>query len=280
LSPLRQDRRRQERFHLIKADFASPERAREAAILAVSKLKLEGIEPSVAKRAERAEAIAAKVDTFAALAAKFDELNPQLSESDQSGRRVYLARYILPRIGKKHFKDVTTYEIRQLVRDVQQAIANSDRAQKAGWTGQDGANLCQFIIRRIYTFAVAEKWTTENPASFEQISPNNREKRYEKFDCSSFAALWNLNYERVVSGRDRINTALSTLIYLATLQRPIDIARSRRQDIDLEKSLWIVPQWMMKKPTRGRPSVVRRDEPRIPGEYGAQAKVRTAILRQ
>ena len=59
--------------------------------------------------------------------------------------------------------------------------------------------------------------------------------------------MWGVNYDRVVSGRERINASLATLIYLATLQRPIDVARSRRQDVDLEKALWIVPQWMTKK---------------------------------
>jgi|GEM_PF-838732 len=234
-------------FTLIQADFAPPDRAREAAVLAIAKLKLEGIEPSVAKRTERAQAIAAKIDTFAALAAKFDELHPELSDSDRGGRRNYLARYILPKIGKKHFKEVTTSEVRQLVRDVQQTIVNSDRAQAQGWTGQDGANLCQFIIRRIYNFAIEEKWATENPAAFDQIFPNNREKRFEKFDEASFAVMWGVNYDRVVSGRERINASLATLIYLATLQRPIDVARSRRQDVDLDKALWIVPQWMTKK---------------------------------
>lgn len=234
-------------FALASADLVSPDQAREAAGRHLATLKLEGVEPVKAKRAAVEEAKAARLQTFAALVQRYDEMHPDYSDSDKETRRYYMGRYILPRLGKRNFKDIKVEDVRALVREVQQVIAKSPIAIARGGKGHDGANLCQFLIRRIYAWAIKERWATENPASFKPIFEHVVEKRYDKFDDASFAALWQQCYERVTSGRVRINAALAVLIYLVTLQRPVDVARMRRQDVDFEKSLWIVPQHMTKK---------------------------------
>lgn len=234
-------------FTLVSADRVAPEQAREAADRRLAALKLDGVDPVAASRKARADAKAARADTFESLVMKFDEMHPDFSDSDKETRRYYMARYILPKIGKRHFREITVEEVRALVRDVQQTIAKGEAAIKRGWRGYDGANLCQFMIRRIFNWAIEERWATENPASFEPIFEHIREKRFEKFDDASFAVVWHAFYNRLTSGRVRTNVALAILIYLATLQRPVDIARVRRQDIDFDKSLWVVPQHMTKK---------------------------------
>ena len=218
-----------------------------AAVRRLAALALDGVDPADAKRQAQEDAKAARADTFESLVTKFDEMHPNFSDSDKETRRIYMSRYILPRIGKRHFKAITVEEVRALVREVQQTIAKGEVARKRGWCGYDGANLCQFLIRRIFNWAIKERWATENPAAFEPIFEHIRETRFEKIDDASFAAIWKVNYDRLTSGRVRINVALAVLIYLATLQRPVDIARARRQDIDFEKALWIVPQHMTKK---------------------------------
>lgn len=234
-------------FTLASADLVAPEQVREAAIRRLAALTLDGVDPAVAKRKALEEAKTARTNTFESLVTKFDEMHPDFSDSDKETRRYYMARYILPRLGKRHFKDITVEEVRALVRDVQVTIAKGEIAQRRGWRGYDGANLCQFLVRRIFNWAIEERWATENPAAFDPIFEHIRETRFEKFDDINFRAVWQVFYDRVVSGRVRINAALAILLALTTLQRPVDVVRARRQDVDFEKSLWIVPKHMTKK---------------------------------
>ena len=138
-------------FALASADLVSPDQAREAAGRHLATLKLEGVEPVKAKRAAVEEAKAARLQTFAALVQRYDEMHPDYSDSDKETRRYYMGRYILPRLGKRNFKDIKVEDVRALVREVQQVIAKSPIAIARGGKGHDGANLCQFLIRLFFT---------------------------------------------------------------------------------------------------------------------------------
>ncbi|MBK1968899.1 integrase arm-type DNA-binding domain-containing protein [Brevundimonas diminuta] len=223
-----------------------PEDARRGALQRLAALQLEGIDPSVERRDDIAAAKRGKVETVSALAELFDEAHPHFSETDKRARSYLLGRFVLPRIGDRPFREITKPEMKDLVRSVQNQIATNARHPR--FNGHSTANQIQSIVRRMYNWAITDReWLSENPASFPALFEDNLEQRPEYFDPDSFSKIWHENVARATGKDTRVSVALATLIYLVTLQRPVDVARAQREHINLAESTWIVPKHLTKK---------------------------------
>lgn len=202
-----------------------PEDARRGALQRLAALQLEGIDPAVERRDDIAAAKRGKVETVSALAELFDEAHPHFSEGDKRARSYLLGRFVLPRIGDRPFREISKPEMKDLVRSIQSQIATDARHPR--FNGHSTANQIQSIVRRMYNWAISDReWLSENPASFPALFEDNLEQRPEYFDPDSFAKIWHANVARATGKDTRISVALATLIYLVTLQRPVDVARS------------------------------------------------------
>lgn len=223
-----------------------PEDARRGALQRLAALQLEGIDPAVERRDDIAAAKRGKVETVSALAELFDEAHPHFSEGDKRARSYLLGRFVLPRIGDRPFREISKPEMKDLVRSIQSQIAIDARHPR--FNGHSTANQIQSIVRRMYNWAISDReWLSENPALFPALFEDNLEQRPEYFDPDSFAKIWHANVARATGKDTRISVALATLIYLVTLQRPVDVARAQREHINLSEATWIVPKHLTKK---------------------------------
>ena len=151
-----------------------------------------------------------------------------------------------PRIGDRPFREISKPEMKDLVRSVQSQIATDARHPR--FNGHSTANQIQSIVRRMYNWAITDReWLSENPASFPALFEDNLEQRPEYFDPDSFSKIWHENVARATGKDTRISVALATLIYLVTLQRPIDVVRAQREHFNLAEATWIVPKHLTKK---------------------------------
>ena len=223
-----------------------PEEARRGALQRLAALQLEGIDPAVERRGDIAAAKRGKVETVSALAELFDEAHPHFSETDKKARSYLMGRFVLPRIGDRPFREISKPEMKDLVRSVQSQIATDARHPR--FNGHSTANQIQSIVRRMYNCAITDReWLSENPASFPALFEDNLEQRPEYFDPDSFSKIWHENVARATGKDTRISVALATLIYLVTLQRPIDVVRAQREHFNLAEATWIVPKHLTKK---------------------------------
>lgn len=223
-----------------------PEDARRGALQRLAALQLEGIDPAVERRDDIAAAKRGKVETVSALAELYNEAHPHFSETDKRARSYLLGRFVLPRIGDRPFREISKPEMKDLVRSVQSQIATDARHPR--FNGHSTANQIQSIVRRMYNWAISDReWLSENPASFPALFEDNLEQRPEYFDPDSFSKIWHANVARATGKDTRISVALATLIYLVTLQRPVDVVRAQREHINLAESTWIVPKHLTKK---------------------------------
>lgn len=231
---------------LYNADLIAPEDARRGAIERLHALHVEGTDPSEAKRLAKAEAKQRKADTLRSLATLYDEAHPLLTEGDSRTRAYLLERFVFPALGDRPFREVTKPEVKDLVRAVQARV--QEDAFHTSYLGYSTANQIQSILRRIYNWAIKDReWLDRNPASFEALFPTDAEPREEFFNPDTFAKVWHWNVAQATGKDQRISVALATMIYLVTLQRPIDVVRAHRDHFDMATGTWIVPKEMTKK---------------------------------
>lgn len=226
--------------------MVNPEEARRGALNRLAALQLDGVDPVTERREGAATARQVKADTLVSLIEQFNEAHPHFSEGDKATRAYLLDRFVLARFGSRPFREITKPEIKDLVRSVQARVASE--ANQPRFTGYSTANQIQSILRRMYNWAIEDReWLTLNPASFPALFEEDLEKREEHFDSESFAKVWHWNVAQATGKDERISVALATMIYLVTLQRPIDVVRSHRDHFDMSTGTWIVPKDMTKK---------------------------------
>lgn len=231
---------------LFDADLIAPEDARRNAIERLQALHVNQVDPAQARRQAKSDAKQRKADTLRSLAALYDEAHPGLTSGDKLMRTYLLDRFVFPTMGDRPFREVTKPEVKDLVRAAQAKIIED--AYHPSYQGYSTANQVQSILRRIYNWAIKDReWLERNPASFEAIFPTEVEQREEYFDPETFAKVWHWNIAQATGKDERISVALATLIYLVTLQRPIDVVRAHRDHFDMENATWIVPKEMTKK---------------------------------
>lgn len=215
--------------------------AREVANEKVALLRAKGIDPMVAKRQMREEARTPKLETFGQIAEAF----LAKMESQRSGKRQidevrFLKTYVLPVLGNRKVDRITTQDVEDLIQGIKNDIAN--RKRRKGATGRTTANICHRAIKRVLRWAMKSKLCSENVADFRVLYPITLVKRIDRLNEERFALFWNAAVTQIRRGwGGRRSGLLAQLLYMATLQRPIDIARAKREHFDLSARTWNIP---------------------------------------
>ncbi|MCW0045657.1 integrase arm-type DNA-binding domain-containing protein [Brevundimonas sp. BT-123] len=231
---------------LYPADLIAPEDARREAAERVRALVVQNVDPSEARKQAKVEAVQRRADTLRSLAELFDEAHPTLTDGDKTTRAYLMERFVLPTLGDRPFREISKAAVKDVVRATQARI--SADAIRSNYLGYSTANQVQSILRRMYNWAIDDReWTEFNPASFDALFPKDPEPREEYFDPDTFAKVWHWNVAQATGKDQRISVALATMLYLVTLQRPLDVARAHRAHFDMAEGTWIVPKEMTKK---------------------------------
>lgn len=227
-------------FTIGQAGIISAENARLSAKERMSALTLHGIDPVDARRAIRQEARSREDTTFGGIAEAFIAAKSKSREGKEPLEEVFfLRRYVIPRLGKIEITQINQQMVVQVVEEVQCDIAR--RAERKNANGKQTANGCHKAIRRIYRWAIAGDKATKNPADFPLLFPIKIKKRRGRLDEQRFASYWNALVENYRSS-ERTVVPLAIMIYMVTLQRPIDIARAYCSQFDFDKRTWIIPE--------------------------------------
>lgn len=213
--------------------------AREAARTKMSALHLHGIDPNEAKREMRQLARTVEERTFAAMAEAYIESKAK----SRVGKRplletMFLRKYVVPILGKTNLVDVTEQQIVDMLHDVQSGV--EARARRKNANGRSTANACHKAIKRVFRWAIRSKKAEKNPAAFERQFKQRTKKRKGRLTEERFAIFWSALLAKY-NGSNRSFISLAIMIYMVTLQRPVDVARARRADFDLEKRTWMIP---------------------------------------
>lgn len=260
------------------ADLVPLALARSSARDKLANLAALKIDPMEVRKRQREEAKNPPLETFADVAEAFlAKMKRQRSKERQVAETRHLRVYVLPEIGAISVKKLTKQHIVDLVYGIKSGVVT--RKRRKGANGKTTANLCHNTIKRILRWAVDSELCTRNVADFKVMFPNKPPKRVGRLDEQRFAEFWNAATAKVK--RDfggRLNGFLAQLLYMATLQRPIDIGRARREHFDLQAKLWTIPPSYHKTgETTGQPyfipltdltiMLVKRAMRQRPGEY-------------
>lgn len=222
-------------------DKVAIDSARTEARRLLNDLHAHGIDPVEARREAREEAKTPKFKTFGDLAEAFmvskAEQRPGKAQLDEV---FFLRRYVLPVLGSRKFDKITV----QCVMDLVTAIKNEvgARHRRKGANGKTTANACHRAIKRVYKWACNKDVATKNPADFPPLFEIKREKRRGRLTEVRFEMFWSDFAVRLYKMTTPRAGLLATLLFLLTLQRPIDVSRALRSHIDLAKRMWIIPE--------------------------------------
>ena len=222
-------------------DRVSIDSARAEARRALNDLHAHGIDPVQARRDAREEAKAPKFKTFGNLAEAFMVVKAEQRPGKPPLDEVFfMRRYVLPVLGSRKFDKITVQCVIDLVISVKNEVAA--RHRRKGADGMTTANCCHRAIKRVYKWACRKEIATKNPADFELQFEIRREKRSGRLSETRFDQFWcEITDQFYFWTRMRVGL-LAILLFLLTLQRPIDIARAKREHINLAKKLWTIPK--------------------------------------
>ncbi|WP_292022573.1 MULTISPECIES: tyrosine-type recombinase/integrase [unclassified Brevundimonas] len=215
--------------------------ARTEARRLLNDLHAHGIDPVEARREAREEAKAPKLKTFGDLAVAFMAAKAEQRPGQKPLDEVFfLNRYVLPVLGSRKFDKVTAQCVEDLVIAVKNEVGA--RHRRKGANGKTTANACHRAIKRVYKWACKKEVATKNPADFPPLFEIKREKRRGRLTEERFAQFWADLSGRLYSMSSPKPGLLAILLFLLTLQRPIDVARAIRSHINLSKRMWIIPE--------------------------------------
>ncbi len=222
-------------------DRVSLDGARTEARRALNDLHAHGIDPVQARRDAREEAKAPKLKTFADLAEAYMEVKAEQRPGKPPLDEVFfMRRYVLPVLGPRKFDKITTQCVIDLVISVKNEVGA--RHRRKGADGKTTANACHRAIKRVYKWACRKEIATKNPADIELQFEIRREKRSGRLCEKRFDLFWGEITNRFHVWTQVRMGLLAILLFLLTLQRPIDIARAKRHHINLSKKMWIIPE--------------------------------------
>lgn len=215
--------------------------ARSAAREKMAALTLHGIDPVAERRRRREESQQATFETFSDIAeaymAKKAAKRPGKADLDEF---YFLRNYVMPVLGKQRLMRITKQTVVDLLEQIRADVAS--RRRRKGADGKHTANACQRAIKRVYNWAVDDEHTTKNPAAFPCLFPIKKAKRVARLDKERFGKFWReiaMSMERHYASKAG---PLAALIFMTTLQRPIDVARAMRSHINFETKEWNIPE--------------------------------------
>jgi integrase len=201
-----------------------------------------GSNPQERKKAEREEAAraeAAKAATFAKLASEwYSQQEEEWSRSTRRHVRRMLDAYLLPALGKRPIREITTQELLNLLLDIEKTTPETAFQSKgiAGRVFQFGVTRGNVDFNIVYNLRSALK-----PRSTRHYAAITAPK-----DVAGLMARI-----ETYKGSDVIRAALWFSLY--TFQRPGEIRGATWEEIDYDAALWRIPEQRMKNK---RPHVV------------------------
>ncbi|MDR1509148.1 MAG: tyrosine-type recombinase/integrase [Synergistaceae bacterium] len=201
-----------------------------------------GGNPQKKKKEERKEAArieALKAATFAKIANEwYKQQKKAWSNSNCVGVRHMLDTYLLPRIGERPVREITTRELLSLLLDIEKSVLPTAHRVK-GVAGQ------------IFQFAVARGEADFNIVLNlrRALKPKRERHRAALTAPKDIADL--VRRIEAYHGSVIVRTALCFLLY--TFQRPGEVGGAEWEEIDFDAKLWRIPEQRMKN---GRPHLV------------------------
>lgn len=223
------------------ADKCSVDMARSKARGVQAAIALHGIDP-VAERRQSREAARNRPDlSFGNAAEKFIESRAKLRPGKSQLDEVYfLRKYLLPHLAKKELDRITQQDLEDLVDEIQVGVAG--RARRKNANGKNTANACHRALKRVFSWAIKSEWTEKrNPADFPCRHPTGVNKRRGRLNQERFKIIWD-ELARSYNQFQRSRSSVATMLYMVTLQRPIDIARARRAHFNFKNRVWTIPK--------------------------------------
>lgn len=208
-------------------------------------LALDGIDPVEAKQRRKSEAFERRALTFRTLSEDFVVApeNKNRAERTISDRNWMLKKHLLPRLESKVITEITSAEIRQCLRDIQSQtsratgpVAKVDEKKRGNRT----ANHCHEFLKVIFGWAVEEERIESNPAGFRKMFDDKAAKRAEMPE-RSLRLIWEALERQKETGLEEA-TAIALQLHFVTLQRPNEIAKAQREDLDLDNAVWRIPE--------------------------------------
>jgi integrase len=201
-----------------------------------------GGNPQERKKAERKEAArieALKAATFAKIAGKwYSEQEKAWSNSNRVGVRHMLDAYLLPKLGERPIREITTRELLDLFLDMEKRVASTARRTRG-------------IAERVFQFAVMRGDADFNivlnlKGTLKPIRERHRAALTSPKDITDLMARM-----EAYPGSTAVRAALWFLLY--TFQRPGEVRGALWEEMDLDARLWRLPEQRMKN---GRPHIV------------------------
>lgn len=201
------------------------------------KMLVQGVDPSEARKSEKAAKVAARLCTFEAVAlAWMDKKASKWSEGTHEAVRASLVNHVFPKIGRLAVSRVKPADVRVAV----QAIEAAGARDTAGRVFQR--------IRAVYRYAVSEELTDTDPTS--SIKPDEIFKRHVVKHRAALSERETPQFLRLLKeyqGEPATKSALQLLVLTAV--RPGELRGARWEEFDRERALWRIPAERMKMKT-------------------------------
>jgi integrase len=194
-----------------------------------------GGNPQERKKAERREAArteAIKAATFGKIAGEwYEKQGKAWSNSNRVGVRHMLNAWLLPKLGERPIREITTREMLDLFLDMEKSVPST-------------AHRSRGIAERIFQFAITRGDADLNIAlglrkTLKPIRQHHRAALTAPKDVANLMVRID-DYP----GSAVVRSALWFLLY--TFQRPGEVQGAAWEEIDLESALWRIPESRMK----------------------------------
>lgn len=192
-----------------------------------------GNDPSAVKASQKIEALNDAASTFEAVAGEWLSKRPKnLASSTLSKYRMILKNDLLPWLGKRPLKEITTPEVLRVIRRVESRGAN-ELAHRAMW-----------LARKVFQYAISEGRLSSNPAV-------NLTDALEPVVVKHHAAI--TEPKQVAELLRAIDGYTGTFTVKCAMQiapllfvRPGELRQAEWAEIDLDKAEWNIPAERMK----------------------------------
>ena len=197
------------------------------------KLLAEGVDPSLAKRLEKAAKKQAGGNTFEAIALEWHCTKVSgwsITHAETTMER--MKKNVLPWIGKRPLTSIEAPEVLTTLRRIESrgAIDTTHRVKS--------------IISNVFRYAIATGRAVRNPASDVGVALKTTVKGHHPAitEPKRFAQM--LRDIDVYSGSNITRAALK--IHALTFQRPNEVSDMEWSEVDLEAGVWVIPAVRMK----------------------------------
>lgn len=228
-------------FTIGRANVIGPDQARDVARAKMADLVANNIDPVIARTTSKIHARGAKSRTFKAVAQGYiaERYEQQVTKKPLMDEYI-LDRYVLDQIGHLDVTEITTKTVKNLIKKIPATVEQRQSARMPHWTGEPLANSVHHAVRRVLGKSVTDEHLSANPAAFARIFDRAPAARREvRLTEDRFRLLW-AELEKTVRANRQVS-ARAIQLYMLSLQRPGEIARAQKAQINLDSMVWELP---------------------------------------